>query len=101
MLRQIGLAISILMFLTPVLAYQCPPADKVRSCSSGGSCSFQQIAGWREIVYFTDNGKAFSFQKERIDDTDHGREINCFYSYFDPDTHRMMPPALVLRSTIN
>lgn len=99
-LRQIGFVVGILLCFTPVFASQCPPAEKVRYCRNG-ECGFQNLAGWREIVYYTDNGKDFLFQKERIEETDQGKEINCFYSYFDPDTHRMMPPALVLRTMID
>jgi hypothetical protein len=100
MLRHIGFALTLLFFITPVFANHCPPADKVRSCS-GGSCSFQRLAGWDEIVYYTDKNKPFTFQKERIDNTDQGRELSCFYSYYEEDTHRLMPPALLLRTTIN
>ncbi len=100
LLRQIGFVVSLLFFLTPVFASQCPPADKVRNCRNG-ECNFQQLSGWSGIVYYTDQGKAFEFQKERVENTGHGREISCFYSYLDPDTNRLMPPALVLHTIIN
>lgn len=99
-LRQIGLTLATFMFLTPVFANQCPPAEKVMDCRNG-ECNLQRVSGWSAIVYFTDRGKSFAFQKQRIDQTERGREINCFYTYLDPDTHRLMPPALVLTSMIN
>ena len=91
--RRIGCVLVSLIFLTPVFAKECPPADQVISCSGGG-CTFQRLAGWSETVFFTDQGKPFLFQKKRID----GREIRCYYSYLESDTHRLMPPALMLRS---
>ncbi|HSW93487.1 MAG TPA: hypothetical protein VLJ15_03935 [Gammaproteobacteria bacterium] len=99
-LRQIGLALLSFMLFTPVFATQCPPAEKVMDCR-GGECNLQRLSGWSAIIYFTDKGKSFAFQKERIDNTERGREINCFYTYLDPDTHRLMPPAIVLRSIVN
>lgn len=94
LLRQIGLVLSTFIFLTPAFATQCPPADKVRNCHND-DCYFQTLAGWSGTIFYTDKGKPFLFQKERVD----GREISCYYSYLEPETHKFMPPALVLRST--
>lgn len=92
LLRQIGFAFVLFFFLSPTFANQCPPAEKVAS---------SHIRGWSEMIYYTDKEKSLAFQKELVENTGNGRELRCFYSYFDPDTHRMMPPALVLRSMIN
>ncbi len=94
--NQIGLALTVFVFLTPAFAIECPPAEKVLNCR-GDNCSFQQLPGWNGTVFFTDQGKPFSFQTARIENTEHGKKISCYYTYFDPDTHKLMPPALVLR----
>ncbi len=96
LLRQIGFTFALCLFFSSVFANQCPPVERVANCS-GGDCYFQRVAGWSEIVYYTDKGKSLAFQKQRVS----GGEINCFYSYLDPDTHRLMPPAIVLTGSIN
>lgn len=93
LLRQIGLALATLIFLTPAFSNQCPPADKVRNCHNG-TCSFQSLVGWSGTIFYTDKEKPFLFQKERVE----GREIRCYYSYLEPETHKLMPPALMLKS---
>lgn len=92
LLRQIGFALTSLFLLTPTFANQCPAPEKVAN---------SQISGWSEIIYYTDNNKPLAFQKELVEDTDRGRELRCYYSYFSEANHRMMPPALILRTIIN
>lgn len=92
LLRQIGFALISFVLLTPAFANQCPSPEKI-----GNS----QLRGWSEMLYYTDKEKTLAFQKELVENTGNGRELRCYYSYFDPDTHRMMPPALVLRTIIN
>ncbi len=96
---RIGLTLAAFFLLTPSFANQCPTADEVRHCS-GNSCSFQRIAGWSTQVFYTDQGKPFSFQKVRVENTGRGKKISCYYSYVEPESQHMMPPALVLRTVI-
>ncbi len=92
LLRQIGFALTCLMLATSSFANQCPSPEKVEN---------SQIRGWSEILYYTDKDKPLAFQKELVEATDRGRELRCYYSYYNPDTNRMMPPALILRTIID
>jgi len=100
LLRQIGFGVLLAIFCFPTFAKQCPTADEVSACQNGG-CIFRHLSGWTSNVFYTDTGKLLAFQKSFIQDTDRGRELNCYYSYFSPDTHRLMPPALLLKTITN
>ncbi|HSW69552.1 MAG TPA: hypothetical protein VLI69_05315 [Gammaproteobacteria bacterium] len=91
-LYQIGFLLSVFVFLTPVFANECPPVEKVSN--------FQRISGWSEKVFYTDQGKSLAFDLMRVEKTAHGRQISCYYSYFDPEMNKLMPPALMLRTVI-
>ena len=96
---RIAFTLTAFFLLTPTYANQCPTADEVRHCH-GNECSFQRISGWSTQVFYTDQGKPFSFQKMRVENMGRGKKISCFYTYINPDDNHMMPPALVLRTMI-
>jgi len=99
-LFRIAFALTFLVFVSSVFASKCPTADQVRNCH-GDDCTFQRIAGWSEQVFYTDQGKPFSFQREKVESTEHGTQISCYYSYVSPKTNRSMPPALKLTTIVN
>ncbi len=99
-LSRVGFAVTLLALSLPVLADQCPPAEKVISCH-GNECAYQRLSGWTERVFYTDQGKEFSFQRARVQETEQGKRLSCFYTFIDPTTHKFMPPALELITIIN
>ena len=99
-LRQTGLALMLLAFFTPAFADSCPAADQVRTCH-GSECVINQFPGWSLQVYYMDQNKKFTFQKSKVVATKHGKRLNCLYTYIIPETNTFMPPALVLRKSID
>ncbi|MEO8400319.1 MAG: hypothetical protein ABI597_00810 [Gammaproteobacteria bacterium] len=99
-LYRIGFALASLFLATPIFATQCPSAEQVRSCH-GGECTFQQISGWNEKIFYTDQGKPFVLHTSDVENTSRGKKISCYYTYLNPQTHRSMPLALVLKTIVN
>ncbi len=99
-LRQTGLVLICLAFFTQAFAETCPAADQVRTCH-GNDCVINQFPGWSLQVYYMDQGKKFTFQKSKVIATAHGKRLNCLYTYIIPETNKLMPPALVLRKSID
>lgn len=98
---QTGFVFAIFALVSPLYAAsQCPSADQVRNCS-GAACSYQQVSGWSESIFYSDHGKPFEFQKQVVKNLSDGRQLNCYYHYIDPTNNESMPPALVLRKMIS
>jgi hypothetical protein len=98
-LYRIGFVLAALSFLSPAFASVCPTADAARHCS-GDQCVYPQFPGWSRNAFYMDQGKPFTFLKVSTQNTERGKEISCYYTYLNPETHQEMPPALMLRTVI-